>query len=91
MAKTKPKLHKVLDDIYNKIDFLSKTQMMIVDKLSKEDKDFQMQFIAMTLAVDEIRNDFTEFINKNDAPDEVRTLMMELNEIAINLKNEEEE
>jgi len=88
--KTDNKLHKILDDIYTKIEFLSKTQMIIVDKLSKEDSEFQMQFIAMTLANDEIRNDFTEFLNEFNAPDKLKTLMMELNEIAINIKKEEE-
>jgi len=88
--KTDNKLHKILDDIYFKIEFLSKTQMIIVDKLSKEDSEFQMQFIAMTLANDEIRNDFTEFLNEFNAPDKLKTFMMELNEIAINIKKEEE-
>jgi len=88
--KTDNKLHKILDDIYFKIEFLSKTQMIIVDKLSKEDSQFQMQFIAMTLANDEIRNDFTEFLNEFNAPDKLKTFMMELNEIAININKEEE-
>jgi len=88
--KTDNKLHKILDDIYFKIEFLSKTQMIIVDKLSKEDSEFQMQFIAMTLANDEIRNDFTEFLNEFNAPDKLKTFMMELNEIAININKEEE-
>jgi len=88
--KTDNKLHKILDDIYFKIEFLSKTQMIIVDKLSKQDKEFQMEFIAMSLANDEIRNDITQFLDEFNAPDKLKTLMMEINEAAINIKKEEE-
>jgi len=89
-TKTKSRLHKILDDIYSKIEFLSNTQMIIVDKLSKQDKEFQMEFIAMSLANDEIRNDFTQFLDEFNALDKLKTLMMEINEAAINIKKEEE-
>ena len=89
--KTKPKLHLILDDIYEKIEFLGKTQLMIVDWISKKDSDFKMQFIAQSLANDEFRNGFTEFLDEFDAPDKLKTFMMEINEIAIQARKGEEE
>ena len=89
--KTDTKLHSILDDIYKKIEFLSKTQLTIVNWISKQDHDFQMRFIAMSLANDEIRDGFTQFLDEFDAPDQLRTFMMELNEIAIEARKGEEE
>ena len=88
--KTDTKLHSILEDIYEKIEFLSKNQLMIVSWISKRDSDFQMQFIAQSLANDEIRNGFTEFLDEFEAPDKLKTFMMEINEIAIQARKEEE-
>lgn len=88
--KTEPKLHSILEDIYQKVEFLSKTQLMMVNWISKQDHDFQMRFIAMSLANDDIRDGFTQFLDEFDAPDQLRTFMMEINELAIQARKEEE-
>lgn len=88
--KTDSKLHSILEDIYQKIEYLGKNQLMIVSWIAKQDSDFQMQFIAQSLANDEIRNGFTEFLDEFDAPDQLRTFMMEINEIAREARKEEE-
>ena len=88
--KTDTKLNAILEDIYEKIEYLGKTQLMIVSWIAKQDSDFQMQFIAQSLANDEIRNGFTEFLDEFEAPDKLKTFMMEINEIAIQARKEEE-
>ena len=88
--KTDTKLNAILEDIYEKIEYLGKTQLMVVSWIAKQDSDFQMQFIAQSLANDEIRNGFTEFLDELDAPDQLRTFMMEINEIAREARKEEE-
>ncbi len=88
--KTETKLNGILEDIFQKIEYIGKTQLMIVSWIAKQDSDFQMQFIAQSLANDEIRNGFTEFLDEFDAPDKLRTFMMEINEIARKASKEEE-
>lgn len=86
MPKTTNKLQKILEDILSKIDYLGRTQMMIVEKLSSLDEDFRLEFIAHALSQDEIRDGFTRFLDETDAPDAMKLMMMEMNEIAIKVK-----
>ena len=89
--KTETKLSAILEDIYEKIEFLSNTQWTIVEWIAKQDSNFQMQFIAQSLANDEIRDGFTEFLDEFGAPDKLKTFMMEINEIAMQATKEEED
>jgi len=86
MPKTTNKLQKILEDILSKIDYLGRTQMMIIEKLSSLDEDFRLEFIAHALATDEIRDGFTKFLDETNAPDAMKLMMMEMNEIAIKIK-----
>jgi len=88
MAETTNKLQIMLDDILSKLDFLGRTQMLIVEKLSLLDKDFRLEFIAHTLAHDDIRNGFTDFLEETGAPDAMKLMMMEMNEVAIKIKEQ---
>ena len=88
MAETTNKLQVMLDDILSKINYLGSTQVLIIEKLSLLDKDFRLEFIAHTLAHDEIRNGFTDFLEETGAPDAMKLMMMEMNEIAIKIKNQ---
>lgn len=87
MAKTTNKLQEILESILSKIDYLGRTQMMIIEKLSSLDEDFRLEFIAHALAQDEIRDGFTQFLDETDAPDAMKLMMMEMNEIAIKVRN----
>jgi hypothetical protein len=80
----------MIEGMVKQIEFLSKTQLMIVNKLSKKDKRFQMEFIAMSLAQDEIREGFTNFLEDTNAPDELKLFMMEMNEVVRDFNKEEE-
>lgn len=79
----------MIEGMIKQIEFLSKAQLMIVNKLSQKDKRFQMEFIAMSLAQDEIREGFTNFLEDTDAPDELKLFMMEMNEAVREFKEEE--
>ena len=80
----------MIEGMVKQIEFLSKAQLMIVNKLSAKDKRFQMEFIAMSLAQDEIREGFTNFLQDTNAPDELKLFMMEINEVANQVIKEEE-
>lgn len=79
----------MLEGMVKQIEFLSKAQLMIVNKISEKDKRFQMEFIAMSLAQDEIREGFTNFLENTNAPDELKLFMMEMNEAVREFKEEE--
>lgn len=83
------KMLDMIEGMVKQIEFLSKAQLMIVNKLSQKDKRFQMEFIAMSLAQDEIREGFTNFLEDTDAPDELKLFMMEMNEAVREFKEEE--
>ena len=87
MAETKHKLQEILESILSKIDYIGRTQMMIIEKLSSLDEDFRLEFIAHALAQDEIRDGFTQFLDETNAPDAMKLMMMEMNEIAIKVRN----
>lgn len=80
----------MIEGMIKQIEFLSQAQLMIVNKLSKQDKRFQMEFIAMSLAQDNIREGFTNFLEDTNAPDMLKLFMMEINEAANQIKKEEE-
>ena len=65
------------------IKYILSTLTLIVDELSKNNDEFMNKFLAMSMANDHIRKGFTDFVNEtDDVPDEVVTMMMEINELA---------
>ena len=65
------------------IKYILSVLTLIVDELSINNDKFMNKFLAMSMANDHIREGFTDFINENeDVPDEVVTMMMEINELA---------
>jgi hypothetical protein len=69
--------------VEEQIKYILSVITLIVDELSKNNDRFMNKFLAMSMANDHIRKGFTEFVNENeDVPDEVVTMMMEINELA---------
>ena len=65
------------------IKYILSVITLIVDEISKNNDEFMNKFIAMSMANDHIREGFTDFVNEaDDVPDEVVTMMMEINELA---------
>lgn len=82
--------------IEQKLQLLSMIQMAILDYLMDEDRkqgnnpaDLLRGLFAGTMANDRLRTDFTEFAFDN-APDSVKTFVMEMNEIVNDIIKEEE-
>ena len=81
----------------DKVELLAMIQMSILDYLMDDDRfkgnnppDLLRGLLAGTMANDRLRTDFTEFAFEN-APDSVKTLVMELNEITNEFIKQEEE
>jgi len=87
---TDKNLKDILEKIEAKMFMLSTIQMTMVTHLTNKDKDLMRKIMASVFSVDEFRNDFTDFINK-EGNDKVKTFMMDINENIETLKKEMED
>ena len=87
---TDKKLKDILENIEAKMFMLSTIQMTMVTHLTDKDKDLMRKIMASVFSVDEFRNDFTDFINK-EGNDKVKTFMMDINENIETLKKKMED
>ena len=78
-------LVSAVTELQEKLEVIGRLQLAIVDEIAEIKPDFQAKFISIVLAQDKIREDFTEHINKV-GDDDTKTMMMELNQIAEDLK-----
>lgn len=70
-----------LDNMRRQIKLLSIVQMTIVENLSDKDRKFMAKFVAATLSVKDIRDDFTDFVmNRDDVSDAAKVFTMDINE-----------
>ncbi len=83
--------------VEEKIELLAMVQMSILDYLMDDDRfkgnnpvDLLRSLLAGTMSNDKLRTDFTEFAFDN-APDNVKTFVMEMNEVVNDLIKQEEE
>ena len=73
-------LADALQSMQSKISLLAQGQLFICTFLAEKfGADFQMGFVQTMLEDDELRNDFTEFINQSD-DDAMKSQMIEMNE-----------
>ena len=73
-------LIQMLDNMQKKISLLAQGQLFLCTFLAdKFGAEFQKEFVVSMLGDDDLRNDFTEFINKTD-DDDMKAQMIEMNE-----------
>jgi len=77
-------LTNTIEDLSQKLGMVSRIQLAIVDKVGEDDPKFQAKFMAVVLADDEFRADFTEHVNA-DGDDDSKALMMDLNQMAYDI------
>lgn len=79
---------KQLNQLSYRIRMLSRVQMVLVEHMNKLSKEFHTDFIASTLAEEQIREGFTKWLNTEASNlfgdsshlDEAKLMMMEINE-----------
>lgn len=81
-------LAETVKDLTEKVGMLGRIQLAIVDKIGEDDDKFQAKFMAIVLANDSFREDFTERVNE-DGDDSAKAMMMDLNQIAYDLRKED--
>ena len=80
-------LVSAVTELQEKLEVIGRLQLAIVDEIAEIRPDFQSKFISIVLAQDKIREEFTEHINEV-GNDDTKTIMMELNQIAEDLKED---
>ena len=81
-------LTESVEDLIEKVGMIGRIQLAIVDKIGEDDDRFQARFMAIVLANDSFREDFTEHVNE-DGNDHAKAMMMDLNQIAYDLREED--
>ena len=84
------KLATSVNELTEKVGMIGRIQLAIVDKLGENDDKFQAKFMAIVLANDSFREDFTEHVNE-DGDDNTKAMMMDLNQIAYDLRKDSDE
>lgn len=70
----------ILNNLVQQIKLMSAIQISIVSYLGDKDEAFRATVISEVLAIDKYRENFTEFLEKNGASDDVKLQMLEINE-----------
>ncbi len=89
-AKIDKELSKAVDMLSNlvqQVKLMSAIQISIVSYLGDKDEEFRAAIISEVLSIDKYRENFTEFLEKNGASDEVKLQMLEINEGINDLRN----
>ena len=82
-------INKQLDELSKRISMLGNVQMTMVDHFTANDADLMRKIMSSMLSNDGFRDDFTQYLHKEEAPDEVKLFMQEVNEFMLTLNEEE--
>ena len=73
-----------------RINMLADMQLLVMEELGNNNPRFQTKAIANILSHDEIRQDFTEFIQtEKGMSDDMKLFMQDINELIKDMKEEE--
>jgi hypothetical protein len=87
---TNKELLDKLDQLSMRINTLADMQLLVMQEMGDRNPKFQMKTIAAMLSHDEIRNDFTEFINTEEGiSDNMKVFMQDINEMIKDIREEE--
>lgn len=73
-----------------RINVLADMQMLVMEELGNKNPRFQAKAIANILSHDELREDFTEFIQTEEGmSDNMKVFMQDINEMIKDIREEE--
>lgn len=88
---TDKELQDKLNQLSMRINTLADMQLLVMEEMGTSNPRFQMKAIAAILSYDEIRNDFTEYVNtEKGISDNMKVFMQDINEMILDAKREEE-
>jgi len=83
------KTYQLVENMHERISLLASVQMAIVTHLTDNDKELMLKIMASVFSQDDFRNDFTQYLNDEGAPDKIKLFMTEINEAIAEIKEEE--
>ena len=73
-----------------RINVIADMQMLVMEELGDKNPRFQTKAIAKILSYDELREDFTEFVQTEESmSDNVKLFMQDINEMIKDIREEE--
>ena len=88
VAQDMLRMINMIEDLEKKLSLMGATQSALIDTVAEDNPVFMRKLMANVFADKDFRNDFTEFINRSDVPDDVKVFMMGMNE---HMRKQEEE
>ena len=82
-------IEKQMKELSKRISMLGNVQITLVDHFTANDNDLMRKILASMLSNDKFRNDFTQYLHKEEAPDNIQLFMQEINEFMLTLNEEE--
>ena len=91
LNKAMGQLADMIENVNDRLCLMADIQHTMVDFLGDKYPEFKKQFIMGTIANDKVREEFTNFINDMDVPDEIKLQLMDLNEQILEAKRKEQD
>ena len=89
IRKAMKKLADMIENVNDRLCLMADIQHTMVSFLGDKYPEFKKQFIMGTITNDKVREEFTNFINGMDVPDEIKVQLMDLNEQILEAKRKE--
>ena len=83
------KTYQLIENMHERMSLLASVQMAVVTHLTDNDNELMRKIMASVFSNDDFRNDFTQYLNDENAPDKIKLFMTEVNETIAELKEEE--
>ena len=90
MNKAIGQLADMIENVNDRLCLMADIQHTIVNFLGDKYPEFKKDFIMGTITNDKVREEFTNFINDMEVPDEIKVQLMDINEQILEAKRKED-
>ena len=91
LNKAMGQLADMIENVNDRLCLMADIQHTMVNFLGEKYPEFKKEFIMGTISNDKVREEFTNFINNMDVPDEIKLQLMDLNEQILEAKRKEQD
>ena len=90
MNKAMGQLADMIENVNDRLCLMADIQHTITTFLGDKYPEFKKEFIMGTITNDKVREEFTNFINDMEVPDEIKVQLMDINEQILEAKRKED-
>ena len=91
LSKAMGQLADMIENVNDRLCLMADIQHTMVNFLGEKYPEFKKEFIMGTISNDKVREEFTNFINDMDVPDDIKLQLMDLNEQILEAKRKEQD